>query len=400
MLKFIILLSAASVGSATSTFIKASDPNMQYIGRFNPAGTAMQFDMPGCEIRSRVTLSATSSITASLSQKHQAPPNPAGGNSKNSGFESNAFVVFVNGVRQAANQDVASFTTANVTDEVPHDYAISSSLAAGTYDIKIFKTTEADWNGGDPVPNYVTFYGFTVKPLSSAPVPAAVDSAGAAAVQVEQAPPLPTRKIEFLGDSITAGFCNECQTEAVLAGGHREAFGRSWDQQICKTLDAQCHTAAWSGLGMVKNCCGGNTTMPSIFNRTLATDSATVWDWTQWKADALVINLGTNDGGAVHDPQYHYVDTYTDVVMQASRHYGPDLNVFLACGPMSSGYCDAVHTVISNVQPHGVKAHFLDHTDFLNGTFGPACCGHPSIQVDTAMAAYGSAQIKAALGWQ
>ena len=47
---------------------------------------------------------------------------------------------------------------------------------------------------------------------------------------------------------------------------------------------------------MVRNCCGGNTTMPAIFNRTLATDSTTVWPWGTWTADALVINLGTNDG--------------------------------------------------------------------------------------------------------
>ena len=83
--------------------------------------------------------------------------------------------------------------------------------------------------------------------------------------------------------------------------------------------------------------------MPAIFNRTLATDATTVWDWTQWTADALVINLGTNDGGAATDPKYHYVDTYSAVVTQAFRHYGPDLEVFLACGPMSDGYCILYH---------------------------------------------------------
>jgi hypothetical protein len=36
---------------------------------------------------------------------------------------------------------------------------------------------------------------------------------------------------------------------------------------------------------------------------------------------------------------------------------------------------------------------------FLNGTFGPACCGHPSIEVDTAMAKSGAAFIKQTLGW-
>jgi hypothetical protein len=53
----------------------------------------MQFDMPGFEIRSQITLSAPATLTVSLAQKHQpVPPNPDG-NTKNSGFESNAFVV-------------------------------------------------------------------------------------------------------------------------------------------------------------------------------------------------------------------------------------------------------------------------------------------------------------------
>lgn len=75
-----------------------------------------------------------------------------------------------------------------------------------------------------------------------------------------------------------------------------------------------------------------------------------------------MINLGTNDGSAATDPKFHYTKTYTEVVMAASKHCesahsvgrllllgtsvtremsvatadGPALNVFLACGPMST----------------------------------------------------------------
>ena len=66
---------------------------------------------------------------------------------------------------------------------------------------------------------------------------------------------------------------------------------------------------------------------------------------------------------------------------------------------MSEIYCDPVHEVLARVAAKGVKAHFLDQRGFLNGTFGPACCGHPSEQVDDAMATHGAAAIKAALRW-
>ena len=37
---------------------------------------------------------------------------------------------------------------------------------------------------------------------------------------------------------------------------------------------------------------------------------------------------------------------------------------------------------------------------FLDGRWGPACCGHPSMRVDTAMAESAAPVIAAALGWQ
>lgn len=50
-----------------------------------------------------------------------------------------------------------------------------------------------------------------------------------------------------------------------------ESFHDSWANLICDTLDAQCHNCAWSGYGMVENCCGGQTLASDIWKRTLAT---------------------------------------------------------------------------------------------------------------------------------
>jgi hypothetical protein len=114
---------------------------------------------------------------------------------------------------------------------------------------------------------------------------------------------------------------------------HTEAYGASWDYQIGELLHAQVHTAAWSGLGMVRNCCGGNTTMPHIFSRTLATVNIdNTWNGSNWIPDVLVINLGTNDGGAATDPHYTYTETYSELIMDAVSRYGNKLQVFLACG--------------------------------------------------------------------
>jgi hypothetical protein len=122
----------------------------------------------------------------------------------------------------------------------------------------------------------------------------------------------------------------------------------SWPTQICDIVGAQCHTVAWSGLGLVANCCGfpraeetkasggrggslgdGSHMMPSIFRRTLATDGDTSWDWDEWTPDALVINLGTNDGASARTPEY--ITEYTNLVINAFTNYGPRVRLRCIC---------------------------------------------------------------------
>jgi lysophospholipase L1-like esterase len=320
-----------ALATAEPLIIRADDPELQFIGRFADSGSSKDFDMPGCEIRVRLQLSAAAVVKVTLAQKDSPVPKDHSGNSANSHFQANSFVVWIDGVRQGAGGYNATFSTqALAKTEQPSDFDLTTSgtpLAAGQHDIRILKGTEAQHNGGTPTPNYVTFSGFKI---------GAVSMATTLTAQAIAPPPLPTRKIEFLGDSITAGFCNECKRPDPLSNNN-EAYGATWDFQLGSILGAQVHTAAWSGLGMVRNCCGGNTTMPSIFSRTLATVNADqTWAWSSWTPDALVINLGTNDGGASTDPKYQYIEVYSQLIMEASTHYGPNLNVFLACGPMST----------------------------------------------------------------
>ena len=395
---FVAPLPAFSPASTPASIkVPPSDPSLQYIGRFEERGDARLFDFAGCEIRTRLVLSAPATATVELAQRHLPSPctDPvACGNTASSGFEVNAFVVFVNGTRQGLGEHNASFMTSKEQqDGVPYEFPLAD-LPAGTHDVRVVKATEPDWNGGDPVPNYMSFTGFHLHPAS-----ASSDFAAGRGTL----PPLPVRKLEFLGDSITAGFCNTCTDPhpGPPPPDHLEAFLATWDYQVGELLDAQVHTAAWSGLGMVRNCCLGNTTMPGIFRRTLATENIDdSWDFASWKADALIVNLGTNDGDAVLDPHYDYVGVYANLVADVAQRYGIDrMHAFLACGPMTDEYCDPVFNVIANLTARGVKAHFLDQRGFLNGTFGPPCCGHPSVEVDTAMAKYTAATIKRVLGW-
>lgn len=189
-----------------------------------------------------------------------------------------------------------------------------------------------------------------------------------------------------------------------------ENFALSWPRLVCEALGAECHVAAWSGFGMVKNCCGGETVMSDIWLRTLAstpsgnasdphgTVAENRWSFKSWKPDALVINLGTNDhltdGGGSRIPEYNR--TYLGLVKAAAAAYGAETRFFLACGPMTENYCHQVHWVIHQAQAAGIKAHFLDHRGF---DCPENCCGHPGAASDHAMATTTMTRLNEVMDW-
>ena len=144
--------------------------------------------------------------------------------------------------------------------------------------------------------------------------------------------------------------------------------------------------------------------MQEIYQRTLASVSdGEAWDFSSWKADAVVINLGTNDIGSGQYDEEGFAAAYTQLALNITQAYGPsEVVLFLACGPMTDAYCGGVQSVLENlagisdpsVAPRA--AYFLDQTQ-LGVTLG--CCGHPTASDDAAMADAGAAFIMEKMEW-
>lgn len=113
------------------------------------------------------------------------------------------------------------------------EYVLASGLdSTREHDVVVYKSTEAQWNSRDPRPNFITFGGFALSGPSPVTVPG-----------MEQPK---SRKIEFLGDSITAGFCNLCRIAPSLSDGASESNYDSWPNQICQVCvkERQARTQA------------------------------------------------------------------------------------------------------------------------------------------------------------
>lgn len=436
-------------------FVKPDNPAIRFVGRFDSAkdfyGHPVQrFDMNGCEIQFQVE--GAKEVTVYLEQRISGPrgwyrkhPHRLVMNRKQlrlaetlaqqttsvlqtdeleedyadeelegsvdlsdgellttrmetAGSQPHEFLVFVDGQPQLQPIDgsecrACTFDTRNAENLGVLKFKVASNLDPGPHDIRIFKISEPEWSSPSPVPNWLSFHGVELD-----------------AGQVkEPSAPRPSRRVEFLGDSVSSGYCNLCtdNKENVKRQG---SYAVAWPSITCAVLGAECHHLAMAGYGLACNCCGDCATdvrLPHIWERTIATDDLSAWEPSAWVPHAVVINVGDNDH--IWDPrrnQTAYVFEYTSLLARMARAYGPDTHFFLGCGPrgfhlgQDNDLCALVRQVATNADLLDVKAHFLDQRGYMNGTFGKPCCGHPSIPIGQAMARDAAMMVARTLGWE
>jgi lysophospholipase L1-like esterase len=91
----------------------------------------------------------------------------------------------------------------------------------------------------------------------------------------------------------------------------------TYNWKLAEYFSADLVPIAYSGKGMYKNCCDDGETMPSYYLQTLASKAYEYdWDFTLFKPDMLLINLGTNDMNKYSGEAWgkEFVATYVEFV--------------------------------------------------------------------------------------
>lgn len=221
-------------------------------------------------------------------------------------------------------------------------------------------------------------------------------------------PTSPKRRIQFVGDSITAGFgaggsapCNA----SIITDDHFVTYGA----KICEYFSAECsETIARSGRGMIVNCCDDGQTMPEYFLQSLCVDEGEKdWDFkSAAQPDAVVVNLGTNDFSRIgaditSEWVQKFEDTYVEFVYNVSKvYYSSNPVVFLGVGPMIDDkvFLESVGKIVDRATMGGVRAFYLD----MLGPVRPpldGCQGHPGIAGHEQMFQLAKPVIATAMGW-
>ncbi|MDB4937613.1 MAG: Acetylxylan esterase [Labilithrix sp.] len=210
-----------------------------------------------------------------------------------------------------------------VLDVGEHDYVLASDLSEGPHRVELFKRSEAQ-------DGYTTFHGY--------------DFGGGALLP----PPLPAgRRIEIVGDSGPAGFGIEGVGFGPDCPGpdwsaHWQNFHKSMAARLAEMVNADLNATVYSGKGLVRNTYRPDPdTIPMMYERSNPIDPRTVFDFTTFVPDVIVLMIGGNDfsiGQPDDDgptPHQEFVDASRTLV-RTMRSHAPHAQIFLAISPSVS----------------------------------------------------------------
>lgn len=256
-------------------------------------------------------------------------------------------------------------------DKGSKTYTLAAGLTKGKHTVKVSKMTEAFMNS------------ITIGDLSFTGKLEAVPAAD--------------RKIEFIGDSITAGL--DLLIEGAPEGdiGPYEDGTRTYAALTAEALGADYHVFACAGWGFLGGAGGAAQKIPNIYEQiTFQRKSNLHWDFSTWQPDVVVVNLGTNDGGFMWQNKLTDLDFekgMRDFIAQI-RKKNPKAEIIWAYGMLGAGMKPLMLNAIEDMQAADKKVHFVE----LPNTVRPAG-SHPGPEDSEAASKVLLKAIKDITGW-
>ena len=318
----------------SGTFVPASDERLRQVGRFGTADDALAMAWSGSEIRARFTGTRLALRLAGT----------RGG--------INHFTVEVDGKRHALA----------LRAEGLHDWQLRSPLQAGEHLLRLIKRTEGAMAEA-------SFHGLRLEPGAS----------------VLAAPPPRPLRLQFYGDSITAGACNgdlgADQYEDLSSHDGTRAYGAL----TAERLGADYVGIAISGTGITRT--WGDVLMPQVWDRVAPRIDAALAPPDARAPDVVLVNLGQNDHGlpaSLGQPfAADFGPRYAAFVHQLRQRY-PQARLVLLLGGMSAWkeQPELPRAVADTVRQMGAEGD----TRVWQYTFDAFAWAHPRIDVHALMA--------------
>lgn len=350
--------------AGATEFILPSDDRLAYIGRFSHEGAVSRHGWAATQVIARFT---GASISANLSGSATG----------------DRYLPVIDG------QPGLAFRTGRSAGWETH--VLADGLPAGEHILALWKISEDEAaNGEDGV---AAFGGLSAEAFGEAPAVAA-------------------RRLEFIGDSDTAGFCVD-QRPGWTVDSSTAKWGNAyetWAARIAREFGADMVQEAVSGYGVTWM--SGGEIQRHLVN-VLPFSDRLQWDFSSWVPDAVVILIGPNDQ---RPNSQSFSDAYTGMLEQVAANYASAAvkpKLIQVCGGSTSGLdpCDAIQRVTEQFnqgRSDGFRGYYtsiaIDHWHAMNGpgsrTNGyKSCMGHYSPQGHEVLAGDIIPQIADIMDW-
>lgn len=231
---------------------------------------------------------------------------------------------------------------------------IVKGLSNGKHTITICKNTEAGVG-------YLEFVGLICSKLL--PLPAK-----------------PSRKIEFIGNSITCGMESDTSQTPCDKGEWYDQHNAylSYGAITARQLNAQWHLSAVSGIGLVHSCCDMEVTMPQVFDKLNMRTGEGAWNFRNYQPNVVTICLGQNDG--IQD-SVKFCSAYVQFIKRLRKYY-PKAKIICLTSPMA----DAKLAASQKNYLTGVVSYVHQQGDanvdkfFFSKQFHNGCGDHPDLR--------------------
>ena len=273
--------------------LKPSHPHILYTGRtYSKSKDDVSFSYPGVSIKMKFTGDAIDMLLQDM------------------GTEPNYFNVIIDN-----NKPIVILTTAK-----QYAYPLARKLDLKEHTIEIIKRTESSVGT-------VILYGFRLRN-------------GNKLLPVTD---VPERKIEFIGNSITAGYGNELSIPAPPEGNPSTGFKSknennytAWGAVTSRALKARYVCTAYSGRGVYRNNTGNfDGTLPLIYDYVIPDKTDAVWDHKKFVPDVIVVDLGTNDFAPGNPDSTAFCTAYVSFI-EKLRGIHPQTKIVCVAGNMQS----------------------------------------------------------------
>jgi len=139
-------------------------------------------------------------------------------------------------------------------------------------------------------------------------------------------------KIEFIGDSLTAGYGNLGPATEKKFHTYQQDSTQSYAGICAELLNADAHFVCFSGRGIYSDCNGKKSyEIPTFFSHASRV-TREPWDFSKWTPDAVVVNAGTNDFAGKVEPS-NFITATVDFLKQIRATY-PNAYIFWVYGMM------------------------------------------------------------------